>query len=87
MNFSWKKNVIDDKTLTLKKNSSNEERVFSSRVRGEITIYINGNDLSLIINWGEFANTSNANIYYNLNNYGFYAVSYTHLTLPTNREV
>jgi len=66
MNFSWKKNVIDDKTLTLKKNSSNEERVFSSRVRGEITIYINGNDLSLIINWGEFANTSNANIYYNL---------------------
>ena len=72
MNFSWKKNVIDDKTLTLKKNSSNEERVFSSRVRGELTIYINGNDLSLIINWGEFANTSNANIYYNLNNYGFY---------------
>ena len=72
MNFSWKKNVIDDKTLTLKKNSSNEERVFSSRVRGEITIYINGNDLSLIINWGEFANTSNANIYYNLNKYGFY---------------
>lgn len=72
MNFSWKKNVIDDKILTLKKNSSNEERVFSSRVRGEITIYINGNDLSLIINWGEFANTSNANIYYNLNKYGFY---------------
>ena len=72
MNFSWKKNVIDDKILTLKKNSSNEERVFSSRVRGEITIYINDNDLSLIINWGEFANTSNANIYYNLNKYGFY---------------
>ena len=72
MDVSWKKNVIDDKILTLKKISSNEERDVSSRTRGELTIFINGDDLSLIINWGAFANTSNANIYYNLNNYGFY---------------
>ena len=64
--LAWKKDVIDDKVLTLKKISSNEERVFSSRVRGELTIFINDDDLSLIINWGEFANISNANIYYNL---------------------
>lgn len=72
IDIGWKKNVIDNKILTLKKNSSNEERVISARVRGELTIFINGDELSLIINWGEFANTSNANIYYNLDNYGFY---------------
>lgn len=72
MDESWKKDVIDDKILKLKKTSSNEERVISSRVKGQLTIFINGDDLSIIINWGEFANTSNANIYYNLNNYGFY---------------
>ena len=72
LDLAWKKDVIDDKVLTLKKISSNEEIVISSRVRGELTIFINDDDLSLIINWGEFANISNANIYYNLNNYGFY---------------
>ena len=72
MDISWEKSVINNNVLTLKKTSSNEERITSSRVRGELIIYINGDDLSFIINWGEFANTSNSNIYYNLNGYGFY---------------
>ena len=75
--ISWKKDIIDHNVLILKKPSSNEERVVSSRVRGELIIFINNEKLSIMIHWGEFANISNANIYYNLNNYGFYEGNWT----------
>ena len=72
MDISWEKDITGDNIFTLSKLSSNEERVVSSRVRGNLIIIINDEKLSMMIHWGEFANISKANIYYNLNNYGFH---------------
>ena len=60
------------KTDLSKKQSLNEERVNSSRVRGELGIIADSSKLSFFINWGDFANISDANIYYYINNYGFW---------------
>ena len=60
------------KYIFLSNISTNEERVTSERVRGEFKIYCDGKSLNLFINWGEFANNSNANVYYYLNDYGFW---------------
>ena len=58
--------------IFLSNSSTNEERITSERVRGEFKIYCDGHNLNLLINWGEFANFSDANIYYYLNNYGLW---------------
>ena len=58
--------------IILTNTSTNEERITSERVRGKLKIYCDGRSLNLLINWGEFANSSNANIYYYLNNYGLW---------------
>ena len=58
--------------IALVNTSTNEERITSERVRGEFKIYCDGKNLNLLINWGEFANTSDANIYYYLNDYGLW---------------
>ena len=63
---------IDRHYVSLINNSTNEERITSERVRGDFKIYCDGKSLSLLINWGEFANFSDANIYYYLNNYGLW---------------
>ena len=55
--------------IALVNTSTNEERITSDRIRGEFKIYCDGENLNLLINWGEFANFSDANIYYYLNGY------------------
>ena len=56
----------------LSNKSTNEERITSERVRGELKIYCDGKGLRLIINWGEFANLGMGNVYYYMNNYGLW---------------
>ena len=55
--------------IALINTSTNEERITSDRIHGEFKIYCDGENLNLLINWGEFANFSDANIYYYLNGY------------------
>ena len=52
--------------------STNEERVTSERRRGNLNIIVNQDKIALSVDWGEFANFSDANIYYYLNNYGLW---------------
>ena len=52
--------------------STNEERVTSERRRGKLNIIVNQDKIALSVDWGEFANFSDANIYYYLNNYGLW---------------
>ena len=56
----------------LSNKSTNEERITSERVRGELKIYCDGKGLRLIINWGEFANLAMGNVYYYMHNYGLW---------------
>ena len=71
-NSTWHTVVSSEQKFVIKKQSLNEERVNSSRVRGELGIIADSSKLSFFINWGDFANISDANIYYYINNYGFW---------------
>ena len=71
-NSTWETVSFSKQKYVIKKQSLNEERVNSSRVRGELGIIVDNSNLSFFINWGDFANISNANIYYNINDYGFW---------------
>ena len=44
-------------------------------------------DNSLVIAWGSTGPIEHVDNYVNTNRTGIWSVSYTHLTLPTNREV
>ena len=68
----WESKLREDGKLIISNLSLNEERVFSSRVRGKLSITLDNQNLLLAINWGDFANISDANIYYYINNYGFW---------------
>ena len=71
-NSTWQTVVSSKQKFVIKKQSLNEERIKSSRVRGELGIIADNSKLSFFINWGDFANISNANIYYYINSYGFW---------------
>ena len=71
-NSTWHTVVYSKQKFVIKKQSLNEERVNSSRVRGELGIIADSSKLSFFINWGDFANISDANIYYYINFYGFW---------------
>ena len=66
-NSTWHTVVSSEQKFVIKKQSLNEERVKSSRVRGELGIIADSSKLSFFINWGDFANLSDANIYYYIN--------------------
>ena len=66
----WKSKLREDGKLIISNLSLNEERVFSSRVRGKLSIILDNQNLLLAINWGEFANLSDANVFYNIKEYG-----------------
>ena len=68
----WKSEQTKDGRLIIFKLSLNEERIFSERVRGKLSFIIDDKKLLLAINWGDFANLSRANIYYNIRDYGFF---------------
>ena len=68
----WKSKLREDGKLIISNLSLNEERVFSSRVRGKLSIILDNQNLLLAINWGEFANLSDANVFYNIKEYGLF---------------
>tara|TARA_B100001057_G_scaffold312693_1_gene312776 strand:- start:151 stop:1050 length:900 start_codon:yes stop_codon:yes gene_type:complete len=69
-NSSWQTVVSSKQNFVIKKQSLNEERIKSSRIRGELGIIADSSKLSFFIDWGDFANISDANIYYYINRYG-----------------
>ena len=68
----WESKLREDGKLIISNLSLNEERVFSSRVRGKLSIILDNQKLLLAINWGEFANLSDANVFYNIKEYGMF---------------
>ena len=68
----WLSEQTEDGKLIISNLSLNEERVFSSRVRGKLSIILDNQNLLLAINWGDFANLSDANVYYNIIEYGYF---------------
>ena len=68
----WESKIREDGKLIISTLSLNEERVFSSRVRGKLSIILDNQNLLLAINWGDFANLSDANVYYNIIEYGYF---------------
>ena len=68
----WESKLREDGKLIISNLSLNEERVFSSRVRGKLSIILDNQNLLLAINWGEFANLSDANVFYNIKEYGMF---------------
>ena len=62
----WESKLREDGKLIISNLSLNEERVFSSRVRGKLSIILDNQNLLLAINWGDFANLSDANVFYNI---------------------
>ena len=67
----WR-SVINDSALIISLPSLNEERIFSSRVKGEISFSVNKEKIVFTINWGDYASFSNANVFYNTKEYGFF---------------
>ena len=68
----WESKLREDGKLIISNLSLNEERVFSSRVRGKLSIILDNQNLLLAINWGDFANLSDANVFYNIKEYGLF---------------
>ena len=68
----WEAKLREDGQLIISNLSLNEERVFSSRVRGKLSIILDNQNLLLAINWGDFANLSDANVFYNIKEYGIF---------------
>ena len=68
----WESKLRVDGKVIISNLSLNEERVFSSRVRGKLSIILHNQNLSLAINWGDFANLSDANVFYNIKEYGLF---------------
>ena len=62
----------DKRYILLSNSSTNEERITSERVVGELRIYCDGSILNLMIDWGEYANESIGNIYYYIYDYGLW---------------
>ena len=76
-NSDWKvdtgyDNDKDKRYILLSNSSTNEERITSERVVGELRIYCDGSILNLMIDWGEYANESIGNVYYYIYDYGFW---------------
>ena len=70
--------IDEDKRYILLSNSStNEERITSERVVGELRIYCDGSILNLMIDWGEYANESIGNVYYYIYDYGLWEGNWT----------
>jgi len=67
----WR-SVINDSTLIISLPSLNEKRIFSSRVKGEISFSVYKEKIIFAINWGDYASFSNANVFYNTKEYGFF---------------
>ena len=68
----WHSKLREDGKLIISNLSINEERVFSSRVRGKLSFILDDQNLLLAINWGDFANLSDANVFYNIKEYGLF---------------
>ena len=68
----WESKLREDGKLIISNLSLNEEIVFSSNVRGKLSIILDNQNLLLAINWGDFANLSDANVYYNIKEYGLF---------------
>ena len=68
----WQSKLREDGKLIISNLSINEERVFSSRVRGKLSFILDDQNLLLAINWGDFANLSDANVFYNIKEYGLF---------------
>lgn len=68
----WESKLREDGKLIISNLSLNEEIVFSSRVRGKLSIILDNQNLLLAINWGDFANLSDANVFYNIKEYGLF---------------
>ena len=68
----WESKLREDGQLIISNLSLNEEIVFSSRVRGKLSIILDYQNLLLAINWGDFANLSDANVFYNIKEYGLF---------------
>ena len=68
----WQSKLREDGKLIISNLSLNEERVFSSRVRGKLSFILDDQNLLLAINWGDFANLSDANVFYNIKEYGLF---------------
>ena len=68
----WQSNLREDGKLIISNLSLNEEIVFSSKVRGKLSFILDNQELLLAINWGDFANLSNANVFYNIKEYGLF---------------
>ena len=62
----------DKRYILLSNSSTNEERITSERVVGELRIYCDGSILNLMIDWGEYANESIGNVYYYIYDYGLW---------------
>ena len=63
---------VDNGTLIISLPSLNEERISSSRIRGEISFSVNKQNLVFSINWGDYASFGNANVFYYIKDYGFF---------------
>ena len=68
----WESKLREDGKLIISNLSLNEERVFLSRVRGKLSIILDNQNLLLAINWGDFANLSDAMVFYNIKEYGLF---------------
>ena len=68
----WESKLREDGKLIISNLSLNEEIVFSSNVRGKLSIILDNQNLLLAINWGDFANLSDANVFYNIKEYGLF---------------
>ena len=66
----WESKLREDGKLIIFNSSLNEERVFSSRVRGKLSIILDNQKLLLLI--GDFAKLSDANVFYNIKEYGMF---------------
>ena len=69
---NWQSELKKDGKLIISNLSLNEERIFSSRVRGKLSFILNNQKLLFSVNWGDFANLSDANVFYNIKEYGFF---------------
>ena len=60
----WESKLREDGKLIISNLSLNEERVFSSRVRGKLSIILDNQNLLLAIDWGDFANLSEIDLFH-----------------------
>ena len=68
----WRSEQTEDGKLIISKLSLDKRRVLSLSDRGKLSFILDNQKLSLAINWGDFANLSDANVYYNIKEYGYF---------------